>query len=148
MGIIYEEMNFDGVITDLGNACLTESACGTCDKDVCIVGYAQKCINNCLKNNVTYVENGSEHIPTTDFKVYNEEELEKGIAHILKQCKSCQLNHFENCIINIVRNCYEIGLMGETQHYEGSNFRYLNQIHNTHPDHAANIIEEFHATKD
>lgn len=148
MGIIYEDMNFDRVVTDLGNACLTEASCGGCDKSTCIIGYAQKCIGSCLKNNVTYVENGSEQIPLTDFKMYNEEELEKGIAHILKQCKSCQLNHFDNCIINLVRNCYEVGLFGEIQPYEGSNFRYLNQINTAHPDHASNIIEEFHATED
>lgn len=144
MGILYEEFNFNQVISDLSKACLTEEQCGSCVKKDCIIGYAQQCITKCLKDGSTYVEDGSENIPISDLKLYNTEELERGIAHILRQCKSCTYNHFDNCIINIIRNCYEVGLMGEIQPYEGSNFRYLNHVHNTHPEVADNIIEEFH----
>lgn len=148
MGILNTEINYDKIITDLSSCCLKEENCGSCDKPSCIVGYAQNCITQCFKESVTYVENGSDNIPVTDFKVYNEEEFEKGIAHILKQCRSCTFNHFDNCIINIIRNCYEVGLFGEIQSYEGSNFRYLNQIHNSHPETADRIIEEFHNTEE
>ncbi|MEG1847660.1 MAG: hypothetical protein RRX92_04390 [Lachnospiraceae bacterium] len=148
MGILNSELNYDEVIKDLGSCCLTKENCGTCVKPECIVGYAQNCITHCFKNGETFIEDGSLHIPTTDFKVYNTEEFENGIAHILKQCKSCSTNHFDNCIINIIRNCYEVGLMGEIQHYEGSNFRYLNQIHTDYPELATRIIEEFHNSKE
>lgn len=148
MGILNSELNYDKVIADLGKACLKEDQCGGCVKEECIIGFAQQCITRCFKEGVTYVENGSERIPVTDLKIYNEEELERGIAHILKQCKSCSQEHFDNCIINIIRNCYEVGLFGEIQSYEGSNFRYLNQIHNSHPKYAQNIIEEFHAAEE
>lgn len=148
MGILNTEINYDSVITDLGKCCLKEENCGTCDKSSCIVGYAQNCITKCFKENVTYIEEGSGQIPFTDFKIYMEEDFENGIAHILKQCRSCRENHFDNCIVNIIRNCYEIGLFGEIQPYEGSNFRYLNQIHNSHPETAGRIIEEFHKTED
>lgn len=148
MGILNTEINYDKIITDLSKCCLTEASCGGCDKASCIVGYAQDCITQCFKDSVTFVENGSEKIPVMDFKVYNEEEFENGIAHILKQCRSCTYNHFDNCIINIIRNCYEIGLFGEVQSYEGSNFRYLNQIHNSHPEIADRIIAEFHNTEE
>lgn len=145
MGILNNELDYDKVIADLGKACLTKESCGGCVKEDCIIGYAQQCITKCFRDGVTYVENGSDRIPVTDLKIYNEEEMERGIAHILKQCRSCQYDHFDNCIINIIRNCYEVGIFGEIQSYEGSNFRYLNQIHNSHPDIAANIIAEFHA---
>lgn len=148
MGILNNELNYDQVINDLSKVCLTKEACGGCVKDECIIGYAQQCITKCFKDSVTFVENGSENIPLTDLKLYNTEELEQGIAHILKQCKSCQYNHFDNCIINIIRNCYEIGLFGELQSYEGSNFRYLNQIHNTHPEVADRIIQLFHESEE
>lgn len=148
MGILNSEINYDKIITDLSDCCLKEEHCGTCDKPSCIVGYAQNCITQCFKDSVTYVENGSDKIPYTDFKVYDSESFENGIAHILKQCRSCSYNHFDNCIINIIRNCYEIGLFGEIQPYEGSNFRYLNQIHNSHPEIADRIIAEFHNTKE
>lgn len=148
MGILNTEINYDSIITDLSKCCLKEETCGTCNKESCIVGFAQNSINSCFKNSVTYVEDGSSQIPVTDFKVYEEENFEQGIAHILKQCRSCTYNHFDNCIINIIRNCYEIGIFGEIQPYEGSNFRYLNQIHENHPDKADRIIAEFHNTKE
>lgn len=148
MGILNTELNYDKVITDLSRSCLGEGSCGTCDKQKCIVGYAQNCITKCFKEGVTYVEDGSEHIPVEDMKLYHAEELENGIAHILKQCRSCTFNHFDNCIINIIRNCYEVGLFGETLPYEGSNFRYLNKIHETHPEQADRIIAEFHNTEE
>lgn len=148
MGILNTEINYDSIITDLGKCCLGESNCKTCNKDECIVGYAQKCIVDCFKKSITYVENGSEKIPVTDLKMYNVENFEKGIAHILRQCRSCQYEHFDNCIINIIRNCYEVGLFGEILGYEGSNFRYLNEIHNQYPEKAEEIIAEFHNAKE
>lgn len=148
MGILNSEVNYDKMVTDLSKCCLKKDNCGECDKAACIVGYAQNCIIKCMKESVTFVEDGSDNIPFMDFKVYNEEEFERGIAHILKMCRSCQENHYENCIINIIRNCYEIGLFGETQKYEGSNLRYLNMIHQQFPQKAERVIEEFHGAED
>lgn len=145
MGILNSELNYDLVLKDLTDCCLK---CGECQKEECLVGYAQKSITTCFREGVTYVENGSEKIPVTDFKMYNEEEFEKGIAHILRQCRSCKENHFENCIINIIRSCYEVGLFGEVQAYEGSNFRYLNQINMKFPEKAVRVIDEFHNTEE
>lgn len=144
MGIITKDMDFNLVLNDLNNCCLTEGRCGNCSKADCIVGYAINSITKCFKDDVTYVVDGQEGIPFVDLKVYDDEEFIKAIAHILKLCKSCNENHFDNCIINVVRNCYEIGLFGEIQPYEGSNFRYLNQINTSHPEIAAKIIAEFH----
>lgn len=141
------ELNYDSVLTDLSKSCMGEQVCGTCTHSDCIVGYAKSCITQCFKEKSVYIKDGVEHIPLTDFKVFDTEHLEEAIAHILKQCKSCKENHFDNCIINVIRNCYEIGLFGEIQSYEGSAFRYLNQIHNSHPEIANSIIEFFHATE-
>lgn len=148
MGIMNSELNYDAVITDLGKSCMSEQVCGTCTHDDCIIGYAKRCITQCFKEENTYVQDGAENIPLTDFKVFDTEQLEEAIAHILKQCKSCKEYHFDNCVINIIRNCYEVGLFGETQKYEGSAFRYLNQIHNSHPEIANSIIEFFHGTEE
>lgn len=148
MGILNTELNYDKVLSDLSACCLGKENCGGCEKAACIIGYAQEAITQCFKDGVTFVENGKDRIPVTDLKLYNEEEMEKGIAHILKQCRSCKEEHFDNCIISVLRNCYEIGLFGEPQEYEGSNFRYLNHIHNLKPEIADNIIEEFHNTEE
>lgn len=147
MAIDVKDMNFNEVLNDLGRCCLTEGECGSCHKPNCIVGYAINSVTGCLKDNVTYVIGGQDHIPFVDLKMYDEETLIESIANILRMCKSCSQNHYDNCIINVVRNCYEIGLFGETQPYEGSNFRYLASIHNKKPEIAAKMIEHFHNPK-
>ncbi len=146
MGIQNSEMDYNRVIKDLENCCLKEENCGTCNKKDCIVGYGQTCLTRCMKDGVTYVEDGTDHIPYTDFKVYDEEEFEKGIAHILKLCRSCQYEHFDNCIISVLRNCYEIGLFGEARKYEGSNFKYLAALHAQYPEKGQRVLDEFHNT--
>lgn len=148
MGVLNSELNYDLILKDLASCCLSEGVCGTCSQDECLVGFAKKCITKCFKEGITYVENGSDAIPVTDTKLFTHEQLLTSIAHILRQCKSCSYNHFDNCIVNILRNCYEVALFGEVQQYEGSAFRYLNQINTTHPDLAAEIIEAFHREND
>ncbi len=143
MGIKYSEVNFNRIIEDLTECCMGEETCGGCDKASCIVGYAQNCAIGCMKDNVSFVMGGDTRIPFTDFKLYHEEELAKGIAHTLKMCRSCESEHYGQCIISVIRNCYEIGLFGETQPYDGSNFRYLNNIHCLNPQIANDIATEF-----
>lgn len=143
MGIKYSEVNYSRLIGDLSGCCLGEGACGSCDKSSCIVGFAQNCAIGCMKNNVSYVIDGDKNIPFTDLKLYHEEELAKGIAHILKMCRSCEHEHYDQCIISVIRNCYEIGLFGEVQPYTGSNFRYLTDIHEQNPQIASDIMTEF-----
>lgn len=147
MGILNSEVNYDQILTDVEKCCLGEGQCGECKKTECIIGYAKDTITNCFKNGVTYIEEGSEHIPF-DTKIFHEEQLIESIAHILRQCRSCSENHFEDCLINVMRNCYEIALFGEAQQYKGSAFRYLNQIHNSYPEIASQIIEAFHKSED
>lgn len=99
-----------------------------------------------MKDNVSYVMNGDANIPVTDFKLYHEEDFAKGIAHTLKMCRSCESDHYDQCIISVIRNCYEIGLFGEALPYEGSNFRYLSQIQSQNAQIANDIVTEFNQT--
>ncbi|MGN0329675.1 MAG: hypothetical protein ACI4D5_00385 [Kineothrix sp.] len=147
MGILFSEINFDKLVRDLSECCLGEEMCSMCDKKSCIVGYAQNCIVGCARDGVSYIEGGDANIPFTDFKLYQEEDFAKGIAHTLKMCRSCKEEHYGQCIISVIRNCYEIGLFGEAQPYKGSNLRYLNYIHSHHPQIASDIIAEFHNTE-
>lgn len=89
------------------------------------------------------VPNGTERIPTMDFKVFEETGMEIAIAHILKECKDCKENHVENCIINVIRNCYEVGLFGEIQPYEGSTLQYVMNLKSKFPERSQEIAEEY-----
>ncbi len=64
-----------------------------------------------------------------------------GIAHILKECKDCKEDHVENCIINVIRNCYEVGLFGDVLSYEGSALQYLMKVKEDFPEKSAQIAE-------
>lgn len=143
MGIMYEELNDEIALKDLGNVCLTEGVCGGCDKEECLVGYAKKCLTNCLKDKVTYVENGMDQIPVGDTKLYCEEDMATGIANILKICRSCGEMHFANCIINVIRSCYEVALFGEEREYTGSAFAYLSKLHEEGQRQADLVVEAF-----
>lgn len=143
MAILNSEMKYNEVREDLEKCCLTELHCGTCEQVGCIIGYGKKCVDACQQEDVTFVDGGGDHIPF-DTKIFDEKDLVAGIANILRQCRSCDTDHYNNCIINIIRNCYEVGLFGETLDYKGSAFQYLNQIHTDKPEAARQIIDAFH----
>ena len=134
-------LNAELVGIDLENCCRKETACGQCRKSDCIIGYGKQCISAYKKEPKKEVELGMEHIPTTDFKTFDEVELETAIAHILKECKDCKEDHTDECIINVIRSCYEVGLLGDVQPYEGSALQYLMFLKANFPERAARIAE-------
>lgn len=129
------------VWNDLQNCCRSEATCGKCQKEKCTIGYAKQCIEAYREQPRKEVPKGVEHIPTMDFKVFDETELETAIAHILKECKDCKEDHVEDCIINVIRNCYEVGLLGDIQDYEGSALEYLMRLKNEFPEKSALIAD-------
>ena len=134
-------LNADSVWNDLENCCRGEALCVQCQGESCIIGFARQCISNYQREPQKEVPGGTERVPVMDFKVFDEEELEKAIAHILKECKDCKEDHTENCIINVIRNCYEVGLLGDIHPYEGSALQYLMFLKANFPDRAARIAE-------
>lgn len=136
-------LNAELVWNDLQNCCRGEDACGQCQNEACTIGFAKQCILNYQKAPQKEVPDGTDRVPTMDFKVFDETELETAIAHILKECKDCKEDHTENCIINIIRNCYEVGLLGDAHPYEGSALQYLMYLKSSFPDKAARIAEMY-----
>lgn len=124
---------------DLKNCCISEAVCGQCQKDACIIGYAKECVKAYQEKPQKEVPDGVERIPTMDCKAFDEVELEIAIAHILKECKDCKEDHVEDCIINVIRNCYEVGLFGDVQTYEGSALQYLMQVQTDFPEKSIKI---------
>lgn len=129
------------VWSDLENCCLSGISCSQCQGKECTIGYAKQCINDYRKEPKKEVPDGVSRIPTMDLKPFNEDELEIAIAHILKECKDCKEDHVENCIINVVRNCYEVDLFGDIHDYEGSALQYLMFLKDKFPDHSEKIAE-------
>lgn len=136
-------LNAELVLDDLVNCCRSEDACGQCKQGACVIGFARKCVNDYQRAPKKEVPNGTQNVPLTDYKTFDEAELEIAIAHILKECKDCKEDHVDDCIINVVRNCYEVGLLGEMQPYEGSTLQYLMRLQSDFPDKAAQIASAY-----
>lgn len=132
-------LNANLIDKDLENCCRGEDLCGECQSTHCIIGYAKRCIENYKKTPKKNVPSGIHNIPTMDVKLFDEVELETAIAHILKECKDCKEEHTENCIINVIRSCYEVGLLGDIQTYEGSSLQYLMFLKSNFPEKADQI---------
>ena len=104
---------------------------------------ASQCIKEYQNEPKKEVPNGVERIPTMDCKVFEETDLEIAIAHILKECKDCKEDHVENCIINVIRNCYEIGLFGDMQPYGGNTLQYVMRLKSKFPERSQEIAAEY-----
>ena len=132
-------LNADLIAEDLEKCCRGEALCTKCQGKSCTIGFAKHCIQNYKAEPKKEVPGGTEEIPFTDFKVFDEEDLETAIAHILKECKDCKEDHTEDCIINVIRNCYEVGLLGDIHPYEGTALQYLMLLQENCPDKAQQI---------
>lgn len=137
-------VSYFNLFKDIGNVCLTQNHCGTCQEKHCLIGYAKESVAECRKADVTYVKDGFSNIPYTDTKgSYDEEHVLTGIAHVLKQCRSCKENHYNDCVLNVVRSCYETILFGESQPFNGSAFAYLMKLQEKDPNRAAIVLDEY-----
>lgn len=136
-------LNAELIWKDLEDCCRGEALCGKCQNAACTVGFAKECIENYTKAPRKEVPDGTDRIPTMDFKVFDEAKLGKAIAHILKECKDCREDHTENCIINVIRNCYEVSMLGDVQNYEGSSLQYLMFLKANFPEKAAFIADVY-----
>ena len=145
MSIQFKEVNFSKLVDKLSPCCLSEDVCGGCEKENCLIGYGKECLKNCMINKVTYVIDGHTNIPIMDTKLYDKEFAVEAIANTLKTCKSCNENHYDNCIINILRSCYEVILVGEEQKYKGSTFLYLNELQEINPEIADKVFKAYNA---
>lgn len=134
-------LNADLIENDLEHCCRSEAVCGQCRGKSCNIGFAKNCVADYKKAPKKEVPGGMDEIPTTDFRTFDEVELETAIAHILKECKECKEDHTEDCIINVIRSCYEVSLLGDIHPYEGSSIQYLMYLKNQFPDKASCIAD-------
>lgn len=148
MAITKEQINFMEIFKDLGTVCMTENVCGKCKGKECLIGYAKEAAAKCRVNEITYVPEGYKNIPLVDLKGgYDKVDTLHAMAHLLNQCRSCKEDHFENCIINVVRSCYEVVALGEERPYEGDALTYLMKLQAEYPEAAAIIMEEYKRVK-
>ena len=141
IGGFFDYHNYDKLIEEV-ILLLSEEYCGTCiNKRVC--WYCEQVLLTALKNNNEFIQDGIEHIPYSDTKLYDDETLIQAIALILNECRNCQLYHDEECVINIIRSCLEIPLLGDYIDYRGSVLMYFMDLNNKNKEISQRIHEEF-----
>jgi len=136
------------LIKEIGNCCLGEESCGKCEKENCLIGYCKKCLLTVIKQKDDFIDGGTENIPYSDVKIYDNEVLVDAIGFLLNQCRNCNLYHDKDCIINIIRECLEIILFGDSQEYKGSVLIYLNDVKSVNNEMADKILKSYMRRKE
>ncbi|NLW23588.1 MAG: hypothetical protein GXY88_10125 [Tissierellia bacterium] len=141
--MLNKNIDYNGLIAEVGKCCLSEDFCGRCDKKSCLVGYCEQSLLSAFKNKDEYLDDGLDYIPYEDTKIYDEEKLINAIAFILNQCKNCQLYHDEDCIINIIRSALEVALLGDYMDYKGSTLIYFKELKDKNEEVSKRIFNAF-----
>ena len=137
-----KEFDFIKMFYDIKNLCLTEDICGTCKEKSCLVGYARAAVGEARMKDTDTIKGWYKDIPSFDINgSYEKHDALEAIAHTLQQCKSCRDNHTSDCLVNIVRICYEVIALGDEQDYSGSTLMYLAKLSEENPEAAAYISE-------
>lgn len=148
MAITYEQFDGEEVLEDLERICKTTEECGSCEGPDCLIGYSKISTKTCMRNQVTYVVDGQKNMPKYDLRGgYDEFDVLHAISHLLVQCRSCKTGHFDNCIINVVRNCLEVIEFGEEQEFNGEVLPYLMRMGGLDPAKGNIIMEEYQQKK-
>ncbi len=149
MAVTKEELNLIEIFKDLGNICKTEKVCGYCAEKHCLIGYSKYCTAQCRIKNQSFIDGGYEEIPPSDIRGgYDEYAVLHAISHLLLQCRSCKQDHYDNCLINLVRSCMEVVEFGEEQTYEGDPLSYMIKLASLNMEKADVVREEYSAAKE
>ncbi|GAB6086298.1 hypothetical protein [Alkaliphilus crotonatoxidans] len=138
-----EAINYNGLIEAVGACCLTETQCGSCENEACLVGYCKQALVTALKSQEEFLDGGMEDIPYEDSKLFDEEEIIRAIAFTLNQCRNCRVYHDEDCIINIIRSSLEVALIGDSLEYKGSNLVYISELEKKNKEIAQRVFQQF-----
>lgn len=137
------DIDFNSLITSIGNCCLGEQHCGTCTKNNCLIGYCKQNLLTSLKTGEQFIEGEIDNIPLFDTKIFDEKSVIETIGLILNECKNCNAYHDEECIINMLRSACEVILFGSPKDYNGSVLLYLNEIKSINPELSTKIYKSF-----
>lgn len=149
MELIYlvTDIDFNSLITSIGDCCLGPSYCDSCSKENCLIGYCKQNLLTCLKTGEQFIEDEINNIPVFDTKVFDQKSVIDTIGFILNQCKNCNAYHDEECIINMLRSACEVILLGNPIDYNGSVLLYIDEVKDINPEISKSLYESFKRNK-
>ncbi|UMZ74102.1 hypothetical protein [Natranaerofaba carboxydovora] len=115
----------------INESCLTEDFCGECQESKCPVGFMREvCEGKIDKDNYDQVTK-PEPSPRKDLE---RDQLVDSLAEILGQCQSCEINHYETCDINLLRQGVEVAIFEDSLEYPGNVKKYLDNLSGSVPE--------------
>lgn len=105
-----------------------------CKESTCIVGYGKKALRFSMKKGILDIPLARKMIPNEDFKAYYPEMVAPGLAETCRQCRQCQDNHSQDCVIALARTCLEYTVLSDEIQYPGSVFQYLVRVRKQDPE--------------
>jgi hypothetical protein len=149
MAVDFDDINLLEIFQDMEKICELGGCCNHCKEGSCPLQYGIICVNRCANEGVTYVENGTANMPHTEISgCFDRDAAIKSIAHVLAQCKGCREDHYENCLLSILRNYLERMLIQETLPYEGSPLTYIVEFSKKNEVMACAILQEYKKKKE
>jgi putative Ca2+/H+ antiporter (TMEM165/GDT1 family) len=109
------------------SVCLGEAHCGKCQGSKCTVGYARETLNNGLASNERLVAreylNGSR-----GSKRFDRDKLRNVLGMICRSCLNCGPAHDKACILNRLRELFEMEYYGQKIIFHGNMDAYLKDM--------------------
>ncbi|WP_167958781.1 hypothetical protein [Anaerosporobacter faecicola] len=140
-------MIFDTIKESIENTC----DCTTCDLSCatsnCAMAFAKDYREKCLAAKAKGIGISTDDIPSLDTKHYEQDEITTGVALMLTLCHDCNSDHTDDCVINVVRSCYEVAGLGEIVEYPGNTVAYLMNLGKTHKELAQEVMLKYQALK-
>lgn len=118
-----------------------------CEKEKCLAGFSQRCLESYLQGNGPRIENGLERIPTGDLKVYDREDAALIIAIACKWCHDCENDHSEDCVVSLCRRAMEFGITGDEITYKGNGLAYLKELGEMNAEFCGLVMDHYRQLK-
>jgi len=122
---------FSDRLADLKEAvegvCLGEAYCGQCQGSDCTVGYAREMLTNGLASNERLVAHGYPN-GSKGSKKFNRDKLWNVLGIICRSCLNCGPAHDNACILNRIRELFEMEYYGQNVAFNGNMDAYLKDM--------------------
>jgi len=144
--MLNEQINIKA-IKDAVQRCCQEKECVACRGKECLIGFAKLVSEYAGMKKALSIPNGLKMVPTGDFKVYETDDVAFALAMINYECKNCQDNHDDNCVINIMRSSLEVALLGEHSGFTGNPLMYVMNLSRVNPELGEKVMTAYRQLK-
>ena len=110
------------------SVCLGVQNCGSCHGQKCSIGTAKDIIECAIAKGDFNVEKMIDN-KSYVIKGFDEEKSKKALSTVVENCLNCGKEHDENCVVNRVRELFEMQCYGRKIPFKGDTEEYKKQKH-------------------